>query len=178
MAALRIHRATLAEADQAYGLVEEYFAAARVVVREDRTRFERDYFGPNVGFWLATPDSRLAGCIALRELRFRAAVLGEIKRMYVRPAYRGQGIAGALLGTLESYAVRCGYRELVLDTTDEMTSAVRLYEKHGYRPCSRYNENPQATIFMRKEIGGPACSEKVNPQTAGRSRRRLIVVAK
>ena len=165
MAVVRIHRATLAEADQAYALVEEYFAAARVVVREDRAGFERDYFPADAGFWLATADHQLAGCIALRELRSRGAVLGEIKRMYVRPAYRGHGIGDALLRALEAYAASCGYRELVLDTTDEMTSAVRLYEKHGYTRCPRYNENPQATIFMHKKVRGAARSEEVNPRT-------------
>ena len=166
MSSLSIHRATLDNADLAYALVEEYFQTASVVVRESRTQFERDYFPANAGLWLATADNLVAGCIALRELRSGGAVLGEIKRMYVRPAYRGRGVGDALLHALEAHAARCGYRELVLDTTDEMISAIRLYERNGYTRRKRYNQNPQATIFMGKEISHSACSERVNQQTA------------
>lgn len=152
MRSLCIRRARVEEVERAYTLVKEYFEAASVVIRESRAQFECDYFAPNAGLWLATVDNKLAGCIALRQLRSSAGTRGEIKRMYVRPAYRGQGIADALVRALEDYAAQCGYRELVLDTTDDMTSAVRLYERHGYARCSRYNDNPQATIFMKKPI--------------------------
>lgn len=177
MNSVLVHRATLDEADLAYALVEEYFQAARVVVREDRARFECDYFAANAGFWLAAADNQLAGCIALRELRSGGAALGEIKRMYVRPACRGRGVGDALLHALEAYAASCGHRELVLDTTDEMTSAVRLYERNGYTRRSRYNQNPQATIFMGKQIGLSACSES-EPASHGNPRRRLTPGAK
>ena len=152
MCSLCIHRAPVEEVVQAYMLVEEYFEAASVVIRESRAQFECDYFAPNAGLWLAAVGNKLAGCIALRELLSSEGTRGEIKRMYVRPAYRGQGIADALVRALEEYAAQCGYRQLVLDTTDDMTSAVRLYERHGYTRCSRYNQNPQATIFMKKRI--------------------------
>lgn len=152
MCSLRIHRAPVEEIEPAYALVQEYFDAASVVLRESRAQFAREYFAPCAGLWLATADHHLAGCIALRELRSGKASLGEIKRMYVRPAHRGRGIADALLLALEGFAVRCDYRELVLDTTDEMISAIRLYERHGYTRCDRYNDNPQATIFMKKPL--------------------------
>lgn len=155
MPAFEIHRATAEEIDQAYALVQEYFEAAAVVARENREDFEREYFSGNAGVWLATLDAELAGCIALREFPYRGTVLGEIKRMYVRPAHRGHGIADALLLALEDFAVQRGYVELVLDTTDEMAAAARLYERHGYKRCERYNENPQATIFMSKKVSRP-----------------------
>src|SRR5664279_4324192 len=94
---------------------------------------------------------------------------GEIKRMYVRSGHRGKGLADALLGALEEYAAQCGYEWLHLDTTDTMKAAARFYERHGYKRCERYNENPQATIFMRKtmtgwpKVAGITASAAVNP---------------
>jgi hypothetical protein len=45
---------------------------------------------------------------------------------------------------------------LSLDTADNMRSAIRFYEQQGYKRCARYNQNPQATIFMRKELRAPS----------------------
>ena len=72
--------------------------------------------------------------------------------MYVRPAWRGLGLAQKLLEAAECLAREAGYRSIYLDTTDEMLAAARLYERNGYQRCERYNENPQATIFMRKKL--------------------------
>ena len=76
----------------------------------------------------------------------------ELKRMYVQPPYRGRGIAESLLGSLEAYARDFGYRWAYLDTKDDLIPAIRFYEHHGYERCERYNENPQATIFMRRRL--------------------------
>jgi ribosomal protein S18 acetylase RimI-like enzyme len=92
------------------------------------------------------------GCIALRPLpRFEHS--GEVKRLYVRPESRGRYIADGLLKALEDYAVDAGYRTLYLDTKDDLVAAIRFYHRHGYEDCERYNENPQATIFMHKDLG-------------------------
>jgi GNAT superfamily N-acetyltransferase len=77
----------------------------------------------------------------------------EIKRMYVREKFRGKGIARQLLEAAEQLARDAGYAWIYLDTTDEMRTAARLYERNGFVHCKRYNENPQAGIFMRKAIG-------------------------
>jgi GNAT superfamily N-acetyltransferase len=132
---IEIWRANAAEADAAFGLVDEYFEAVGVVSRE------------------------LAGCIALRRLRppdgFPEGLpCSEIKRMYVRDKFREQGIAQKLLTAAERFARETGYAWIYLDTTNEMVAAARLYERNGYEACARYNENPQATIFMRKELPG------------------------
>jgi GNAT superfamily N-acetyltransferase len=137
--------------DDAYGIVQEYYDAVGVVVREDADSFAREYFGPGAGIWLAIEDARTVGCIALRPLtQFNQS--GEVKRLYVRPERRGQHIADGLLKALEDYAVGAGYRTLYLDTKDDLLPAIRFYQRHGYEACERYNENPQATIFMRKGL--------------------------
>ncbi|WP_217189438.1 GNAT family N-acetyltransferase [Streptomyces buecherae] len=69
------------------------------------------------------------GCGGLREL---GGGLGEVKRMYVEPAWRGTGIAGELLGALEEWARRRGWRALRLETGDRQPAAVRFYARHGY----------------------------------------------
>jgi GNAT superfamily N-acetyltransferase len=75
-----------------------------------------------------------------------------VKRLYVKPVSRGKRIAERLLAALEEYARDAGYRRLYLDTKDDLIPAIRFYERHGYERCERYNENPQATIFMRKDL--------------------------
>ena len=150
---IRIERASLERMDEAYAIVREYYEAVGVVVRDDPESFARDYFGDGSGVWLAYDDASVVGCIALRPLP-QLERAGEIKRMYVKPEARGRGIAERLLKALEDYAAEAGYRALYLDTKDDLTTAIRFYQRHGYEPCERYNENPQATMFMRKRLAG------------------------
>jgi GNAT superfamily N-acetyltransferase len=148
---IRVYRAEGSQIESAYGIVKEYYQAAAVVVREDADQFAKDYFGAGTGVWLAEDDGRIVGCIALRNLRAMRGC-GEIKRLYVRPEFRGKGLADQLLRALEDYAKECGYEWLYLDTAADMKAAARFYERKGFQPCERYNENPQAAIFMRKIV--------------------------
>jgi ribosomal protein S18 acetylase RimI-like enzyme len=151
MSEFEIRRAMPSETHIAYSIVAEYYEAMKVVARDLREEFARLYFVRGAGIWLARLEEKVIGCIALREMpQFTDS--GEVKRLYVQPQYRAQGIAVALHEALESYARNFGYRWLYLDTADNMTAAIRFYEKHGYKRWTRYNENPQATIFMRKEL--------------------------
>jgi ribosomal protein S18 acetylase RimI-like enzyme len=79
----------------------------------------------------------------------------------VRAPYRGQGFADSLLKALEEYAANCGYEWLYLDTMQSMLAATRFYERNSYRRCERYNDNPQAGLFLRKRLTGTAtgCAE-------------------
>jgi GNAT superfamily N-acetyltransferase len=155
MANYSIRKAALAEIETAYSIIEEYYEAAHVVARDSKKEFGAAYFGERSGIWLAhLPDSgkeKIVGCIALREWH-HAERSGEIKRMYVQPAYRGLGIAQALLNALESFASAAGYKWLYLDSAPGMDAAVRLYQKNDYDPCPRYNDNPQAVIFLCKGL--------------------------
>jgi GNAT superfamily N-acetyltransferase len=148
---VRVYRADLSEADAAYRIVSEYYEAVGVVVREGRAAFENEYFGEGAGLWLATANDEVVGCIGLHRLP-QLHESGEIKRLYVRPGHRGQGVAEALLMELEGYAAQHGNKALYLDSKDDLESAIRFYRRHGYQPCERYNDNPQATIFMYKQL--------------------------
>jgi len=153
MTEMRIVRAGEPEREQAYALVAEYNAAVDVLVRDTPEGFARDYFGAGSGLWLAHVGGQLAGCIALRPLPALQNA-GEIKRLYVRPEFRGTGVAAALLAVLELFASESGYRRLYLDSKDDLKAALRFYERHGYQPCPRYNQNAQATVFLSKAIAG------------------------
>jgi GNAT superfamily N-acetyltransferase len=137
--------------NEAYAIVQEYYEAVSVDVREDAVEFAHEYFGEGAGVWLTRDGEAVVGCIALRGLE-NLEKSGEVKRLYVKPEYRGQGIAERLLAALETYARESGYQAIYLDSKDDLKTAIRFYARHGYAECERYNENPQATIFMKKEL--------------------------
>jgi GNAT superfamily N-acetyltransferase len=147
----KIYRALEAQVEVAYNLVLEYYAVANVQVREDREQCLAFYFTNGAGVWLANAADGIAGCVALRSLP-NIPGCGEIKRMYVRPPYRGRGISDLLLQALEEYAREFGYQWLYLDTPADMKAAARFYRRKGFAECERYNQNPQAAIFMKKRI--------------------------
>lgn len=148
---IEVEKAGLGQAAETYAIVQEYYEAVNVMVREDEQEFREKYFGPGAGIWLARDSEAVVGCIALRPLH-EIAGYGEVKRLYVKPEYRGQGIAELLLEALETHARESGYGAIYLDSKDDLKTAIRFYARHGYVECERYNENPQATVFMRKGL--------------------------
>ena len=161
---IRVERIGLERSEEAYRIVQEYYDAVDVVVREDAETFAREYFGEGAGIWLADDEEATRGCIALRPLpRFERS--GEVKRLYVKPDNRGRHIADRLLKALEEYAIGAGYRTLYLDSKDDLFAAIRFYHRHGYEDCDRYNQNPQATIFMRKELAVEADTFSALPRS-------------
>jgi len=149
---VKVYRASRDQIELAYGIVREYYEAAAVVARDEPQDFAKQYFGACAGVWLAEDENRVIGCVALRRLE-ELPGSGEIKRMYLRPQYRGRGTSDLLLDSLEDYARTCGYQWLYLDTAADMVAAARFYKRKGFVVCGRYNRNPQAAIFMRKTIG-------------------------
>jgi len=76
----------------------------------------------------------------------------EIKRMYVAPHARGQGVARALLAALEAAAGELGYAVARLDTGPDQPHARALYESAGYVEIDNFNGNPVATYFAEKPL--------------------------
>jgi ribosomal protein S18 acetylase RimI-like enzyme len=151
MTELRVWRAGERDRETAFQLVQEYNNAVDVVLRDSPESFQKDYFRAGAGLWLAETGKQVAGCIALRPLRTHEQA-GEIKRLYVRPEFRGSGAALALLVALEQFAEVSGYEWLYLDSKDDLKPALRFYGRHGYEACERYNRNQQATVFLRKAL--------------------------
>lgn len=81
--------------------------------------------------------------------------VGEIKRMYVVEAWRGRGVASALLSALEFAAVDLGYRTVRLDTGPRQHAARGLYERRGYAPIPDYNGNRLASFWGEKHLSVP-----------------------
>jgi GNAT superfamily N-acetyltransferase len=144
-----IRRAVEADVEAAWEIVDEYFHGFAITVADDRDAI-RAYFTPPSGFWLAVDGGAVVGCVALRPLPEVEDDAGEVKRLYVRASHRGRGLARALMDAAEEFARGQGFRALYLDTKDDLIDAIRFYTARGYEHIPRYNDNPQATIFMRR----------------------------
>jgi GNAT superfamily N-acetyltransferase len=81
--------------------------------------------------------------------------VAEIKRMFVRPAARSRGVAGALLTALECAARSLGYHRVRLDTGPKQAHAESLYRRAGYVPLAAYNDNPFASFWGEKDLDHP-----------------------
>jgi DNA-binding MarR family transcriptional regulator/GNAT superfamily N-acetyltransferase len=137
--------------DDAIRLLEQYYDAVNVVQRDAPQAIEELTENPFSGMWLAYLGEKPAGCVVLRTLT-DMPYASECKRLYVQPTARGHGIAGKLLDAQEDFARSKGLRWIYLDSYDDLKIAIALYRKRGYVSCKRYNDNPQATIFLRKNI--------------------------
>jgi putative acetyltransferase len=104
------------------------------------------YAQPSGRLALALVDEQPAGCIALRRIDERQA---ELKRLYVRPSFRGLGLGRALLEWMMNEARSAGYAELVCDTMQVMRDALALYERMGFKRGKPYAEQPtEGAIFL------------------------------
>ncbi|MEO0471474.1 MAG: GNAT family N-acetyltransferase [Bacteroidota bacterium] len=108
-------------------------------------------YGPPKGcFLLAQQGHEIHGCVAFRSLSDSVC---EMKRMYVRPVARGQGIGRSLLIELLQQAAEAGYGIMRLDTHPSMLTAQALYQSLGFREIGRYNQNPIPGIrFFEKKL--------------------------
>jgi len=149
-----VRRATLCDEASARAIVAEYNDAVGVVVRDDAQTLRAYLDGPGA-LWLAEAGDEVVGCVAMRPLPDLEPGACEVKRLYVRPAQRGSGVAAALMDALETFAFGRGFRAVYLDTFDDLADAVRFYERRGYEHTARYNDNPQATLFMRRPLVEP-----------------------
>lgn len=119
--------------------------------------FEREVAGlpgayapPGGILLIAFKATKPAGCVGLRRLDDQT---GEMKRLYVREQFRGNGIGERLAGALIAEARRLGYRRLRLDTLPKMAAAQRLYESLGFRDIPRYNDTTDPGVrFMELQL--------------------------
>ncbi len=110
-----------------------------------------DYAAPRGALFLARLAGTPAGCIGVRPF---AGSVGEVKRLYVLPAFRGRGLARSLVSAAVAAAGRLGYDALVLDTLASMREAIALYRSFGFEPTGPYYANPLPdALYFRKVLG-------------------------
>lgn len=110
-----------------------------------------DYALPEGRLLLAEYEGQLAGCVALHKLQDDIC---EMKRLYLRPQFRGKGLGRILADRIIAEARQIGYRRMRLDTVEPvMKDAVAMYRKLGFREIDAYRPNPNpGTLYMELEL--------------------------
>jgi ribosomal protein S18 acetylase RimI-like enzyme len=100
---------------------------------------------------IATSEGQAAGCVALHKIE---GGICEMKRLYVRPQFRGKGLGKALAERVINEARAMGYEKLRLDTVEsEMRAAVAMYRQLGFREIAPYRENPvEGALYMELQL--------------------------
>ena len=115
------------------------------------------YGAPQGGFLLAFVDGAIAGCggfRALADVDYPNAC--EMKRLYVRPAFRRFGLGRLLAQALINGALESGYSTMLLDTLDDMEAARGLYEALGFEEIPPYYYNPiPGAHYLKCDLGAP-----------------------
>lgn len=143
-------RALIGELDRE--LAEHYEEAQRHGLALDAI------FQPHIRFFVARMNGSAVGCggVAL------FADFAELKRMYVRPDARGQGVADSILGQLVSEAADAGRNVVRLETGTHQLAAIRFYERAGFQACDAFGayalmppEAVEQSVFMERLIAAP-----------------------
>lgn len=110
-----------------------------------------DYSPPRGALLLAWVDQKLAGCCALRPIDSSDyANASEMKRLFVRPEFRGLGLGRQLAESIIDAARMSGYDSVLLDTLDDMEIARAMYEDLGFKEIPPYYHNPLAGAHYLK----------------------------
>jgi putative acetyltransferase len=110
-----------------------------------------DYAPPAGRLLLAELDGQVVGCVALHKLEPGTC---EMKRLYLRPSFRGKGLGRALADRIISEARQIGYKRMRLDTVEPvMKDAVGMYQKLGFKEIDPYCSNPMpGTLYMELQL--------------------------
>jgi len=110
-----------------------------------------DYAPPHGRLLLAEYETKLAGCVALHKWE---AGICEMKRLYLRPSFRGKGLGRVLAEAIITEARNIGYQHMRLDTIEPiMKDAVEMYRKLGFREIAPYRPNPIAgAMYMELQL--------------------------
>lgn len=117
---------------------------------EEMELLESKYGLPEGRLYLVYCDEELAGCIGLRKIDNQNC---EMKRLYVRPKFRGRKIGNLLVEKIIDDAKKIGYSHMLLDTLPFLKSAIHMYKKYGFYEIDSYNDSPMDTsIYMKLDL--------------------------
>ena len=148
--------ASVADWEATRVIFQEYAASLKVDLcfqgfEDELKTLPGDYAEPRGALLLAWVDGALAGCCALRPLDGSDySNAAEMKRLYVRPPFRGLGLGRQLTEGILDAARKSGYSCVLLDTLDDMESARALYEDLGFVEIPPYYHNPYAGAHYLK----------------------------
>jgi len=109
------------------------------------------YALPKGRLYIAVCDDDLAGCIALRPLDEKCC---EMKRLFVRPQFRGLKIGKLLIDTIIAEAKNMQYKYMVLDSLSSLEKAVSIYKSMGFCETEPYYNNPiPGAVYLRLDLG-------------------------
>ena len=117
---------------------------------QELEHLEWKYGRPAGRLYLAYWDGAAAGCVGLRKLNETQC---ELKRLYVRPEFRGKQLGKQMVERILQDAKEIGYAEILLDTMPFLQSAIRLYRELGFVEIPCYNDSPlDTTIYMKLDL--------------------------
>jgi ribosomal protein S18 acetylase RimI-like enzyme len=144
------------EIDDARVLFEEYASSLGIDLcfqnfDEELAGLPGDYAPPGGRLYLVVENDEVAGCVALRKI---GAGICEMKRLYVRPAFRGTGLGRKLTERIIEDARAIGYERVRLDTLPgKMDQAIGLYRSLGFKNIPPYYDNPYDDVaYMELEL--------------------------
>ncbi len=117
---------------------------------EELKHLDIKYGLPDGRLYIAFCDGEGAGCIGLRKIDKQNC---EMKRLYVRPDFRGRHIGDELVRQIIKDAKEIGYSHMLLDTLPFLKSAIHLYKAYGFYEIRCYNDSPMKTsIYMKLDL--------------------------
>ncbi len=108
----------------------------------------KKYTAPAGELLVAIENDEVVGMIAYHK---HSTTRCEMKRLYVKPKYRGMKLGEQLIQKLIELAIQSGYTEMVLDTLLPLQSAIYLYQKLGFQQCEPYYNNPMNDVIYFKK---------------------------
>lgn len=165
----RVYRKALAERGIIFDIADgtHYIAQVKELIDEYTTALGRNldfqgiedelsdpakkYAAPDGKILIAFENDAACGMVACHKY---SAGCCEMKRLYVKPEYRGRHLGEQLVRQIIEEAKKEGYQEMVLDTLKPMRAAIALYKKYGFKECAPYYFNPMSdVIYMKRNLG-------------------------